>query len=63
MHGERLKSKPLHDLPYSVAVKFSMLHFSSPGLWVWILDVVLHHSSAMLWWHPTCKVEEDWHRT
>ena len=42
-------------------LKFSMLCFSGPGSWVGILGVDLLHSSAMLWGHPTYKVEEDRH--
>ena len=36
--------------PHGIVVKLCMLHFSSLGLWVWILSMDLHHSSAMLWW-------------
>ena len=33
------------------------------GSWVWIPGVDLHtFHQAVLWWHPTYKVEEDWHR-
>ena len=44
-------------------LKFHVLLFSSPGSWVQIpgTDLLLH-SPAMLWWHPTYKIEEDWHR-
>ena len=49
-------------LSWGIVVKFSVLSFSSPGSWVQIPDVDLHHSSAMLWRCPTYKVEEDWHR-
>ena len=45
-----------------VVVKFRVLHFSGPGLWVQIPDADLHYSSPMLWRHPTSEVEEDWHR-
>ena len=43
-----------------MVVKFGALHFDGLGLRVWILGVDLHHSSAMLWWHATYKIEEDW---
>ena len=34
-----------------------------PGQPVRILGVDLHTAhQAMLWWHPTYKIEEDWHR-
>ena len=30
------------------------------GLWVWIQGADLHTThQAMLWWHPTYKIEED----
>ena len=47
--------------PCGVVVKFSMVCFSGLGSWVWILGADLHHSSAMLWWWPACKIQEDWH--
>ena len=43
-------------------LKFCMLHFSSPGSWVQIPRADLRHSSAILWSHPTYKIEEDQHR-
>ena len=45
-----------------IVVKFSVLHSGSLGSWVWILGADLDHLSAMLWWQPTYKVEEDWQR-
>ena len=42
-------------------LKFSALHFGGPGLWVQILGTDLYHLSAILWWQPTYKIEEDWH--
>ena len=48
--------------PRGIVVKFSALHFSSPSSQVQIPVMDLHHSSAMLWWGLTYKVEEDWHR-
>ena len=34
--------------PRGIVAKFSVLHFGGPGLWVGILGMDLHHSSAML---------------
>ena len=36
---------------------------SASAVWVWFPGMDLRHlSSAMLWQHPTYKLEEDWHR-
>ena len=43
-------------------LKLCMLRFSSLALLAWILGADLLHSSAMLWRHPTYKVEKNWHR-
>ena len=48
--------------PCGVVVKLGLLHFGSLGLQVWIPGVDLYRLSAMLWWQPTYKIEEDWHR-
>ena len=42
-------------------LKFLTLHSGSPGSPVRIVSTDLLHSSAMLWRHPTDKIEEDWH--
>ena len=42
-------------------LKFCALCISSLGSQVQFPGSDLLHSSAMLWWHPTYKVEEDWH--
>ena len=39
-------------------LKFHAPHFGGPGSQVWIPGADLLHSSAMLWRHPTHKVEE-----
>ena len=57
---ERQKTS-LRGQPHGVVVGFGRLCFGSPGLWVQIPGTDLCHS-AMLWWQPTYKVEEDWHR-
>ena len=41
---------------------FCALCFGSLDSRVWIPGVDLLHSSAMLWRHPTYKIEENWHR-
>ena len=41
-------------------VKFMCSTLAAWGLPVWILGVDLHTThQAMLWWHPTYKIEED----
>ena len=36
---------------------------STSAAWVWFPGMDLHHwSVAKLWWQPTYKIEEDWHR-
>ena len=47
---EKKKGKFPGDQPCGLVVKFGMLHFGNPGLYVWILGADLHHSSTMLWW-------------
>ena len=40
-----------------------MLALVAQDLWVQILGADLHTAhQAMLWWHPTYKIEEGWHR-
>ena len=48
--------------PVAEWFKYHMLHFSRLRSWVRIPGADLLHSPAMLWQHPTYKVEEDWHR-
>ena len=49
--------------PGGVVVEFSCSGLVAWGLWVWIPETDLHTAhQVMLWWHPTCKIEEDWHR-
>ena len=43
-------------------LKFHMFHFNGPVLWGGLLGTDLLYPSAMLRWHPTYKIEEDWHR-
>ena len=57
-----LKNLIIWGWPGGVVVKSDMLHFGGPDSWVQILGMDLHLSSAMLWWRPTYKVEEDWQR-
>ena len=49
--------------PDGVVVKFAHSALAAWGLQVWILgaDLCTSHQ-AMLWRHPTHKIEEDWHR-
>ena len=46
--------------PHGVEAKFGTLYFGGLGSQVRILGADLHHLSAMLWWRPMHKVEEDW---
>ena len=47
-----------------VAVKFAHSVSVAGGSKVWIPGMDLHTAhQAMLWWHPTYKVEEDGHRS
>ena len=57
-----LKILTLGAGPVAEWLKFHVLHFSGLGSQVQIPGEDLLHSSAMLWRHPTYKVEEDWHR-
>ena len=43
-------------------LKFCAFHFGGPGSWVLILGTDMLHLLAMLWRHPTCKIEKNWHR-
>ena len=44
-------------------VEFPCSDSAAQGLKVWIPGVDLHTAhQAMLWWRPTYKIEEDWHR-
>ena len=46
-----------------VVVKFMCSTAAAWGLWVWILGADLQMAyQAMLWRHPTYKIEEDWCR-
>ena len=46
-----------------IVVKFTCSACLAWSLQVQIPDVDLHTAhQAMLWWHPTYKVEEDGHR-
>ena len=58
-----LKIRKAEVSPMAEWLKFHALSFSGPGLWVQIPGADLLHSSAMLWGHPTYKIEEDWHRS
>ena len=47
----------------SVVVKFVGSASAAQSLWVWIPSTDLHTThQAVLWQHPTYKMEEDWHR-
>ena len=46
-----------------IVVKFGCSASAAWSLQVRILGVALHTTlQAMLWWHPTYKIEEDWPR-
>ena len=49
--------------PDGVVVTFTCSTLVAWGAQIWILGVDLHSAhQAVLWWHPTYKIEEDWHR-
>ena len=49
--------------PSGIVVKFAHSASAAQGSWVWIPSADLHSAlQAMLWWHPTYKIQEDWHR-
>ena len=49
-------------LPGGVVVKLMHSTLVAWGSQVWILAADLHTAyQAMLWWYPTCKMEEDCH--
>ena len=49
--------------PSGVVVKFACSTLAAWGSWVQIpgMDLDTAHQ-AMKWWHPTYKIQEDWHR-
>ena len=50
-------------LPGDIVVGFAHSTSVAQGLQVRILGTDLHTAhQAMLWWCPTYKIEEDWHR-
>ena len=49
--------------PSDIALKFMRSASAHCGLWVQIPGMDLHSAhQAMLWQHPTHKIQEDWHR-
>ena len=51
------------DWPGGIVVKLVCSTLVAWGSWVQIPGVDLHAAhQAMLWWRPTYKIEEDWHR-
>ena len=53
-----LKRQMIWGRPVGVVVKFACSASAAQGLG---LDLHIAHQ-AMLQWHPTYKIEEDWHR-
>ena len=45
-----------------LVVEFSAFCFGGQCSQVQILVADIHHLLATLWWQPTYKIEEDWHR-
>ena len=59
--GSRLVKNIIVRWPGGVVVKFICSVLAALGLQVWILGVDLYTThQAMLWWHPTDKIKEDW---
>ena len=47
--------------PSGIVVKFARSASAAWGLQLWILGADLCTTQAMLWQHPTQKIEEVWH--
>ena len=62
--AEGVRKDPLRASPVGgVVVKLVCSTSEAQGSWVWIPGIDLHTThQAMLTWHPTYKIEEDWHR-
>ena len=68
----KIKAIPHHKIgikksdkgqPSGIVVKFMCLASAAQGSGVQILGADMHTAhQAMLWWHPTYKIEEDWHK-
>ena len=56
-----LDKKYIRGQPIGVEAKFTCSASAAWGSQVWILGADLHTAhQAMLWWHPTYVIEEDW---
>ena len=63
LSASRLKKDCEWGRPGGAVVKFMCSASAARGSQVQIPDVDLHTThQAKLWWHPTYKVEGDWHR-
>ena len=63
IHGDTPIKRTTRGQPGGAVVKFVHSASVAQGLWVQITGADLHTTcQAMLWWHPTYKIEEDWHR-
>ena len=57
------KQRGVWGWPGSIVVTFTCSALVAQGLWLWIPGADLHTThQAMLWQHPSDKIEEDWHR-
>ena len=57
------KKRESRRRPSGIVGKFTCSTSAAQGSWVQTpgMDLYTAHQ-AMLWWHPTYKMEEDWHR-
>ena len=61
---KKQKQKSYRGHPGGVVVKFAHSTSAAQGSWVQIPGMNLHTTNqVILWWHPTYKIEEDWHRS
>ena len=64
LRKNKLAKRSAMGRPIGVVVKFMCSAVAAWGLCVWTPGVDLYAShQAMLWLHPTYKIEEDWHRS
>ena len=63
LENKEIIKKKQRSRPSGKVAKLAQSALAAWSLQVWILGADLHTAhQAMLWRHPTYKVEEDWHR-
>ena len=56
------QKSPVKGQPGGMVAKFLRSALGAQGLWVQTLGADLHTALQAMLWHPTYKIEEDWHR-